>query len=114
MGLSIFSTASRPAVGPTQPPIQWVHGYPFPGVKRPEREADHSPPTAEVKNVWRYTSTPNTSPWHGAYLPLIKMVIRNVNIYIHIFFFFFRVGSGGVEYVLTYQKFSKYLSCCQF
>jgi hypothetical protein len=31
----------------------------FPGVKRPGREADHSPPTsAEVKNVLSYTSTP--------------------------------------------------------
>jgi hypothetical protein len=32
---------------------------PFPGVKRPGREADHSPPSSvEVKNVWSYTSTP--------------------------------------------------------
>jgi hypothetical protein len=30
-----------------------------PGVKRPRREADHSPPSsAEVKNAWSYTSTP--------------------------------------------------------
>jgi hypothetical protein len=30
-----------------------------PGVKRPVREADHSPPTsAEVKKMWIYTSTP--------------------------------------------------------
>jgi hypothetical protein len=30
-----------------------------PGVKRQGREADHSPPTsAEVKNMWIYTSTP--------------------------------------------------------
>jgi hypothetical protein len=29
-----------------------------PGVKRPEREAKHSPPSsAEVKNAWSYTST---------------------------------------------------------
>jgi hypothetical protein len=29
------------------------------GVKRPRREADHSPPSsAEVKNEWSYTSTP--------------------------------------------------------
>jgi hypothetical protein len=29
------------------------------GVKRPRREADHSPPSsAEVKNAWSYTSTP--------------------------------------------------------
>jgi hypothetical protein len=31
----------------------------LPGEKRPEREADHSPPSsAEVKNAWSYTSTP--------------------------------------------------------
>jgi hypothetical protein len=30
----------------------------FPGVKRPGREADHSPPSrAKVKNAWSYTST---------------------------------------------------------
>jgi hypothetical protein len=35
------------------------NGGSFPGVKRPGREADHSPPTsAEVKNTWLYTSTP--------------------------------------------------------
>jgi hypothetical protein len=29
------------------------------GVKRPEREVDHSsPPSGEVKNAWSYTSTP--------------------------------------------------------
>jgi hypothetical protein len=29
-----------------------------PGVKRPGRKADHSPPSsAEVKNTWSYTST---------------------------------------------------------
>jgi hypothetical protein len=37
-------------VGPTQPPIQWVPGALSLGVKRPEREADHTPPSsAEVK-----------------------------------------------------------------
>jgi hypothetical protein len=34
-------------------------GGSFPGVKRPGREADHSPPTsAEVNKMWIYTSTP--------------------------------------------------------
>jgi hypothetical protein len=34
-------------------------GDSFPGVKRPGREPDHSPPSsAEVRNVWSYTSTP--------------------------------------------------------
>jgi len=43
----LFATASSPALGPTQPPIQLA-----PGVKRPGREADHSPPSsAEVKNT---------------------------------------------------------------
>jgi hypothetical protein len=46
-------------VGPTQPPIQWVPGVLSLRVKRPGREADHSPPSsAEVKNAWSYTSTP--------------------------------------------------------
>jgi hypothetical protein len=41
----------------------------FPGVKRPGREADHSPPySAEVKNVWSYTSTPTTPSCCGAQL----------------------------------------------
>jgi hypothetical protein len=45
-----FSTSSRPALGPTRPPFQWVN---WPG-----READRSRPTsAEVKEMWIYTST---------------------------------------------------------
>jgi hypothetical protein len=48
---------SRPALGPTQPPIQWVPGVLYPGVNRPGREADHSPPSStEVKNACSYTS----------------------------------------------------------
>jgi hypothetical protein len=44
----LFTTLSRPAMGPTQPPIQWITG-----VKRPECEVDHSPSsTTEVKNAW--------------------------------------------------------------
>jgi hypothetical protein len=44
--------------GALQPPIQWVSGTLSLGVKRPGREADHSPPSsAEVKNAWSYTST---------------------------------------------------------
>ena len=37
----LFSKASRPSMGPTQPPVQWIQGV-FPGVKRPGRQVDHS------------------------------------------------------------------------
>jgi hypothetical protein len=44
-----FPQPSRPALGLSQPPAQWVPGL-FPGVKRPERGVDHTPPfNAEVK-----------------------------------------------------------------
>jgi hypothetical protein len=45
-----LSSVSRPALGPTQPPVQWVPGILSPGIKaRPGRDADHSPPSsAEV------------------------------------------------------------------
>jgi hypothetical protein len=47
------------ALGPTQTPIQWIPGALSLGVKRSGREADHSPPSsAEIKNAWRYISTP--------------------------------------------------------
>jgi hypothetical protein len=59
LGIFLFTTVSGPAVGPIQPPMQWVPAALTPGVKRPGREADHSPPSsAEVKNAWRYTSIP--------------------------------------------------------
>jgi hypothetical protein len=63
-----FSMSSRPALGPTQPPIQWVQRTLSPGVKRPGCEADHLPPTsAEVKKMWVYIHPlPHTSSWRSA------------------------------------------------
>jgi hypothetical protein len=38
-----------------------------PGVKRPSREADHSPPsTSEFKDAWSYASTPQYAFMFGA------------------------------------------------
>jgi hypothetical protein len=59
LGIFLFTIASRTALGPTQPPIKWVSRALSLGVKRLEREADHSPPSsAEVKHAWSYTSIP--------------------------------------------------------
>jgi hypothetical protein len=59
MGIFLFTTASRTALGPAQPPIQWVPGALSVEVKRPGCVADHSPPSsAEVKNEWSYNFTP--------------------------------------------------------
>jgi hypothetical protein len=50
LGIFLLTTASGTALGATQPPIQWVLGTLPLGIKRPEREADNSPPSsAEVK-----------------------------------------------------------------
>ena len=53
-----FPHLSRPALGATQPPAQWVPGF-FRGKERPGREADTSPPSsAAVMEEQSYTSTP--------------------------------------------------------
>jgi hypothetical protein len=51
--------SSRPAMGSTPSPIQWVPGALSPSIKRPGHEADHSPPTSgKVKKTWVYSFTP--------------------------------------------------------
>jgi hypothetical protein len=55
----LCSIASRPALGPSQPPNRCVPRAVSRGVNQPGRESDHTPPSNyEVKNEWRYTSTP--------------------------------------------------------
>jgi hypothetical protein len=64
---------SRTALGPSQPSIQWVPGALSLGVKRPGREADHSPPSSnEVKEcVELYLHSSSTPSWHGAQLSTV-------------------------------------------
>jgi hypothetical protein len=59
-----FSTASRPALGPTQLPTPWVLGALSPGVKRQDREVDHSPlSNTEVKNGGAIPPLSHMSSW---------------------------------------------------
>jgi hypothetical protein len=67
---------TRPTLGPIQPPILWIQGALFLGIKRPGCEADHSPPSsAQVENAWSYNSTPPIC-LHGVVLSDLQ--IRNV------------------------------------
>jgi hypothetical protein len=52
--IPLFSTASRPAVRSTWPPIYWIAGTLSSGIKRPGHEADHSPPTSAIRNTQIY------------------------------------------------------------
>jgi hypothetical protein len=54
----LFSRTFRPTLGPTQFPTQWVPGAVFWGLKRPGREADHSPTSAMVKKMGLYIHSP--------------------------------------------------------
>jgi hypothetical protein len=56
--ITLFSKTSWSAVWSNQPPIQQNRNY-FSGIKRPGREAYHSPPSStEAVNEWSCTSPP--------------------------------------------------------
>jgi hypothetical protein len=58
-GFILFATAFRPALEPTQLPIQWIVVPLSLAIKWLGHEADHSPPSnAKVKNTWSYIGTP--------------------------------------------------------
>jgi hypothetical protein len=70
MGIFLFTTASITALGPTEPPIQWVPGALSLWVKWQGREADHSPPSSAKIKEWveLYLHSPNMPSWRGAQL----------------------------------------------
>jgi hypothetical protein len=79
------------------PSIQWVPGALSLGVKRPEREADHSlQSSAEVKNGWSYTSIPQIPSWNGAQ-------IRNFT-----FTYYGNIRTTEMLYTRFHQNISEY------
>jgi hypothetical protein len=66
-------TPSRPALEPTQPPIQRAPETVSPKIKRQGREADQSSSaTAEIKNTWSNTSHVKwVSRHHGTARPQV-------------------------------------------
>jgi hypothetical protein len=75
----LFYIVSRPALRPTLSPIQWIPPVLSPGVKRPGREADHSPQSSsEVKNGGAISPLPHTSSW-----PIFKIHLYIIHNYIY-------------------------------
>ena len=78
-----FPHLSRPTMGSTQPPVEWVPGLSR-GKEGPGHDADLSPPsTAVVKKEYSYTSTPPMGrtactepqcPYKGAFYLLCNVV----------------------------------------
>jgi hypothetical protein len=60
LGIFLFTTTSRLVLCPTKPPIQWIQGaLSLQQSSRGMKLTDHpSLCSVEVKNSWRYTSTP--------------------------------------------------------
>jgi hypothetical protein len=78
VGIFLFTTASRPALEPTEPPIQSILGTVSLEVKRPGREADNSLHLMRRSRMRGVTFPfPNTPSWCGARL---KHKLRRVYI----------------------------------
>jgi hypothetical protein len=68
----LYSITSRPVLGPSQSPTQWVPGALSPQVELLRREDDHLPSSAEVKICGAIPPLSRTLSWRrtGTNLPL--------------------------------------------
>jgi hypothetical protein len=62
----LFPISSRPAPGPTQPPIQWVKGTLSPGVQRMGRETDYHQLVPRSRRRGSIHPFPRMSSWSSA------------------------------------------------
>jgi hypothetical protein len=73
-----LASVSRPALGPTQPPMQYAQGVLSPGVKRGRgHDADHSPHLVKRSSMSRsYISSPPCASmvYSGTALPLVLFI----------------------------------------
>ena len=69
---------SRPALGPTQLPLEQVPGGFAPVLKQLGNQVGHSsPPTPKIKNEWSCTSFPLVPLWYAqTSLPLHKVLVK--------------------------------------
>jgi hypothetical protein len=72
LGIFLFTTTSRTALGLTHSPIQWVSGALFLGVKRPGPEANDSPPSSAEINECVELYLHSAIRLHGVVLSLKK------------------------------------------
>jgi hypothetical protein len=74
----LYSTVFRPALRPSQPPIQWVLGALSQGVKQLEGESDHSAPS-EVKHGGAIPPLPHISSWCDDNVTLFQTFMKRKN-----------------------------------
>jgi hypothetical protein len=90
--------ASRPALGPKEPPIQWVQGSLSQGVNRQGREADQSLSFRAEVNEWSYTSSPRMCSWNGAELSNgYVCMAKNVKLSLFLTKYYAMKTYGGVD-----------------
>jgi hypothetical protein len=72
-GIFLYSTPPRSALEPTQLPTELTSMVISPGLKRMDREADHSPPSSgEANNCGAIPPLVHMPSWRGAYLIIYR------------------------------------------